>query len=78
MPDSSPRVIVMYWAMSRSPCCVPAASRYELVARMASGTSKIRDIWSPTRRPPRARHRILSNFQPDSCTFSDSRAIRRW
>ena len=45
---------------------------------IASGLSKMRDSTSPGRMPPRARHRIWSNCQPDACTLSARRSISRW
>ena len=58
---------VMYLAMSSRPWIVPASARYELVDMIASGLSNTRDSTSPGRMPPRARHRIWSNCQPDAC-----------
>ena len=57
----------MYLAMSSRPWIVPASARYELVDMIASGLSNTRDSTSPGRMPPRARHRIWSNSQPDAC-----------
>ncbi|MCY1552025.1 hypothetical protein D9M68_883980 [compost metagenome] len=45
---------------------------------MASGTSKMRERMSPGRMPPRARHRMVSNCQPDWYTLSASFSIRLW
>ena len=45
---------------------------------IASGLSKTREITSPGRMPPRARHRIWSNCQPDPAIFSARRSISMW
>ena len=45
---------------------------------IASGLSKMRESTSPGRMPPRARHRIWSNSQPELCTFSASRSMSMW
>src|SRR5690606_33488513 len=44
---------------------------------MPSGTSKMRDMTSPTRMPPRARPRIRSDVHPDRHPCSVKRSIRR-
>ena len=51
-------VIVMCSAMTSSPRIVPPSAVYECVDRIASGSSKMRDSTSPTRRPPRAMQMI--------------------
>ena len=45
---------------------------------IASGLSNTRDSTSPGRMPPRARHRIWSNSQPEACTLSARRSISMW
>ena len=61
-----------------SPRCVPASPVYELVKMIASGSLRMCDITSPTRRPPRAMHTIWLNCQPDSCTCAASRSMVLW
>ena len=45
---------------------------------IASGFSKMRESTSPGRSPPRARHRMVSNSQPDWCSLIASFSIRLW
>jgi len=45
---------------------------------IASGLSKMRDSTSPGRMPPRARHRMVSNSQPDWWILIASFSIRLW
>ena len=68
----------MYLAMSSRPWIVPASARYELVDMIASGLSNTRESTSPGRMPPRARHRIWSNCQPEAWILSASRSISMW
>src|SRR6218665_121959 len=45
---------------------------------MPSGLSNTRESTSPGRMPPRARHRIWSNSQPEAWTFSARRSVSMW
>src|SRR5450432_1720357 len=70
-------VIVMCSAITSSPRIVPPSAVYECVERIASGSSKIRERTSPTRRPPRATQMIWLNSKSDSWTVSASRSTSR-
>jgi len=71
-------VIVMCFATASVPRSLPPSPGYDWVEMIASGSLKMRDSVSPTRKPPRAMQTIWLKRQPESRTVTARRSIAVW